>query len=117
MAAMLLSPFARFAAQIVIPFGGHPAAHDQLKECLDQAQSDPAAAIARADDWLGKAPSAKRAEAQQCLGQAYAGLQRWSEAHAAFLDARDAAPQSDYPARARLGAMAGQWWDFLQARR
>lgn len=104
---MPLSAFALFAAQIVIPFGGHAPAHDQLKECLDQAQNDPTAAIARASEWLAKAQGPERAEAQQCLGQANVALLRWQAAQDAFLAARNAAQPNAYPARARLGAMAG----------
>jgi tetratricopeptide (TPR) repeat protein len=104
---MMLSAFALLAAQIVIPFGGHQAADDQLKECLQQAQSDPTAAVARATAWLAKARDAARAEPHECIGQAYAGLQRWSAARDAFLAARDARAANDHLGRARLGAMAG----------
>jgi len=103
----MLSAFALFAAQIVIPFGGHQAADNQLKECLDQAQGDPTGAVARATAWLAKARDAARAEPHECIGQAYAGLQRWSAAHDAFLAARDATAANDHLGRARLGAMAG----------
>jgi tetratricopeptide (TPR) repeat protein len=104
---MSLSAFALLAAQIVIPFGGHAAGHDRLKECLEQAQSDPAAAVARAGEWLAKARDGERAEAQQCLGQANVALQRWHAAHDAFVAARDAVAPDAYAERARLGAMAG----------
>jgi tetratricopeptide (TPR) repeat protein len=103
----MLSAFALLAAQIVIPFGGHEPQSDQLKTCLDQAQSDPAAAIATANAWLAKARDAKRADPQECIGQAYANLERWAAAHDAFLAARDAAAPNDRLGRARLGAMAG----------
>lgn len=103
---MLNAAFALLATQLVVPFGGQQAGQ-QLKACLAQAQSDPAAAVARATEWLGKTRRAGRAGPQQCLGQAYAGLQRWGDAHAAFLAARDSSLPSDYSARARLGAMAG----------
>ena len=77
-----------------------PPQGDRLEACLDQAQSNPTAAIALASKWLGKRTPAARAQPQQCLGQAYASLQRWDAAHAAFLAARDAALPSDYASRA-----------------
>jgi tetratricopeptide (TPR) repeat protein len=79
----------------------------RLAECLDQARTDPATAITTASLWLIEAHDAGKALPQQCLGQAYVSLLRWPAAHGAFLAARDAALASDYPVRARLGAMAG----------
>ncbi len=84
-----------------------PPQGDRLKACLDQAQSNPTAAIALASKWLGETHASARAQPQECLGQAYASLQQWNAAHDAFLAARDAALPSDHVSRARLGAMAG----------
>ncbi len=103
---MLLTVLTLLAAQAAATAA--PAAEqDRLKECLQQAQSIPSAAIPRASRWLAEAKGAARALPQQCLGQAYAGLQKWSAAHDAFLAARDAAVPGDYLTRAHLGAMAG----------
>src|SRR3546814_16749191 len=44
--------------------------------------------------------------ANHCLGLAATKLERWDEARAAFLAARDDVPQDDPRMRARLGAMA-----------
>lgn len=104
---MPLTALAFLAASAALPADSPPAADDRLKACLEQAQTDPTAAIARAGEWLAKARDAARAEPQQCIGQAYAGLQKWNAAHDAFLAARDAALPSDLVQRAHLGAMAG----------
>src|SRR5690606_33300263 len=50
---------------------------------------------------------AQRSLPQQCLGTAYVSLLRWDAAETAFIAARDARPQGEVLARARLGAMAG----------
>jgi len=100
---MLLSALALLTAQAAAP----AAAQDQLQACLEQAQSNPESAVAQASAWLAKTQGAARADPQQCLGQAYADLERWRAAHDAFLAARDAALPSDYVRRAHLGAMAG----------
>ena len=85
----------------------HSGEQSRLTECLDQARKDPATAITTAGLWLIEAHDAGKALPHQCLGQAYVSLLRWDAAHDAFLAARDAALSSNYPVRARLGAMAG----------
>lgn len=79
----------------------------QLRGCLDSVRSDPQAAVATATAWAAKAEGAEKSAASYCLGQAFGGVERWTDAEAAFLVARDTAPVTDSAQRARLGAMAG----------
>ena len=106
---MILSALALFLAQAAQVATAPPQSTEQarLAECLQQARTDPGTAITTAGLWLIEAHDAGKALPQQCLGQAYVSLLRWPAAHGAFLAARDAALGSDYPVRARLGAMAG----------
>lgn len=73
--------------------------------CLDLAETTPAAAEADARTWLAGAQGPEKALAGECYGIALSRQDKWSEAEAAFLAARDAA--TDKPLRARLSAMAG----------
>lgn len=85
-----------------------PIAQDpRLAECLAQARTDPATAIANGGSWLGETSGSGSAAPQTCLGVAYSSLLRWQAASDAFLAARDATPETDLAGRARLGAMAG----------
>lgn len=106
---MILSALALMTVQAaaVATAPARTAEQARLSQCLDQARTDPATAIATAGLWLIEAHDAGKAWPQQCLGQAYVGVLRWKAAHDAFLAARDAALSGDYAARARLGAMAG----------
>jgi tetratricopeptide (TPR) repeat protein len=69
------------------------------------AERTPREAEAAAQAWLAKAQGAEKAFAGECLGVVLSRQDKWSEAEAAFLAARDAA--ADKALRARLGAMAG----------
>jgi tetratricopeptide (TPR) repeat protein len=80
---------------------------DRLTACMDEAQRDPATAIATANEWLEGTSGPGRSLPQQCLGIAYTALLRWDAAMQAFTTARDARLVDDYLARARLGGMAG----------
>lgn len=77
-----------------------------LSECFELIDSDPARAHVlaqlRREDTSGEG----RILANHCLGLAATRLERWDEALAAFLAARDEVPQDDPRMRARLGAMA-----------
>lgn len=106
LAALALLAQAAQAPQVATAAPGS-AEQARLAQCLDQARTDPATAITTAGLWLIEANGAGKALPQQCLGQAYVSLLRWDAAHDAFIAARDAALASDYPVRARLGAMAG----------
>jgi tetratricopeptide (TPR) repeat protein len=80
---------------------------DRLNACVAQARGDPATAMVTASTWLAESVDSARSAPQQCLGIAYVSLLRWEAAEQAFLAARDARPRSDFVARARLAAMAG----------
>ncbi len=80
---------------------------DRLTACMDEAQRDPATAIATANEWLEGTSGTGRSLPQQCLGIAYTALLRWDAALQAFTTARDARLVDDHLARARLGGMAG----------
>lgn len=73
--------------------------------CLELAETGPADAQASAASWLAGTQGPDRAFAGECLGVALSRQDKWDEAMAAFLAARDAT--ADKPLRARLGAMAG----------
>jgi tetratricopeptide (TPR) repeat protein len=77
----------------------------QQKACLDLADQTPSEAVDLAEAWLAKAEGPEKAVAGECLGIALSRQERWDDAQAAFLAARDAA--TDKVLRARLGAMAG----------
>jgi tetratricopeptide (TPR) repeat protein len=62
--------------------------------CLDQARTDPTAAILTASTWLRESTGAER-------------LSRWQAAEEAFLLAHDLAPDTDHAFRAKLATMAG----------
>lgn len=80
---------------------------DRLQVCMDQARSDPASAIADANEWLEGSYGPQASAPQQCLGFAFTSLLRWDAAREAFTKARDAVSEEDRARRARLGAMAG----------
>jgi tetratricopeptide (TPR) repeat protein len=77
----------------------------QARMCRDLAERTPSEAEDDAEAWLARAQGVEKAMAGECLGLALSRQEKWPEAEAAFLAARDAA--SDQPLRARLGAMAG----------
>ena len=85
------------------PFVSDP----RLAECLEQARTDPATAIATGGSWLGETSGSGTAAPQTCLGVAYTRLLRWEAATDAFEAAREATPETDLAGRARVGAMAG----------
>ena len=83
-----------------------PLEQARLGLCLEQARTDPAAAITEASTWLGEAGGAERSYPQQCLGYAYTMLLRWDAAERAFLNARVLESGSAYVRRAQLATMA-----------
>jgi tetratricopeptide (TPR) repeat protein len=104
MVLTLLAPLVLVQAAALAPSTLEDA---QLRACMIEARSDPAAAITTASQWLQGLSGAPTSAPQQCLGFAYMGLLRWDAAAAAFIAARDARLIDDKAARARLGAMAG----------
>lgn len=79
----------------------------RLADCLAAVNEDPSEAAAAAETWFDEAVGDEKADAGQCLGLAYARLDRWDAAHTAFLLAHDVAAPSQHARRARLGSMAG----------
>jgi tetratricopeptide (TPR) repeat protein len=79
----------------------------KLSQCLALARRDALSAEAQAEAWRSKAKGPERVEALHCRGVALSALGRWSEAVAAFDDARELAPTSEPGRKARFGAMAG----------
>jgi len=77
-----------------------------LAECFELIDSDPARAHVQAQLRREGTSGEERILANHCLGLAATRLERWDEALAAFLAARDEVPPGDPRMRARLGAMA-----------
>lgn len=75
--------------------------------CMSAVEANPERSAELASSALGDAVGRERVRAGLCLGAALSSLERWDEARAAFVTARDAADITDHASRARLGAMAG----------
>ncbi len=75
--------------------------------CIDEVTANPEVSALAAQKALDTATGSARLRAGLCLGAALGAMERWDEARAAFLRARDAAVPTDTASRARLGAMAG----------
>lgn len=78
----------------------------RLGDCLDLAQSDPAAAVTVARGWREGAKGSARVPAGHCLGLALSNQSDWAGAEAAFLEARLDTSATDQADRARLATMA-----------
>ena len=79
----------------------------QVAGCVDDMEANPAIGARAAQAALDRAKGEARVRAGLCLGVALGAMERWDEARAAFLQARDTAAATDAASRARLGAMAG----------
>jgi tetratricopeptide (TPR) repeat protein len=79
----------------------------RFDECLQQARTDPATAIATASTWAKEAAGDSAAYPQQCLGHVYTSLLRWDAAERAFLTARETLSAAHPEWRARLALQAG----------
>src|SRR3990167_884305 len=77
-----------------------------LSDCFELIDSDPARAHVLAQMRRDGTTDEERILDNHCLGLAATTLERWDEAMAAFLAARDEVPLDDPRMRARLGAMA-----------
>ena len=64
-----------------LPVAHAPSPTAQARTCIDLVRSDPAKAVATADDWRRKGGGL---DAAQCGALALAALERWSEAGIAF---------------------------------
>jgi len=95
----------RPAAQVPLKVPELPKPQSELDRCLDAVDADPLQAVDAARAWLQTAKGVPASQAGHCLGVALGRLERWSEAQAAFADAREMA--IDGHEKARLGAMAG----------
>ena len=73
--------------------------------CLATAKSDPAKALALAEEWVSRTTGPQRAAGRHCLVIAAGNGGDWSAAAAAFLAARDEASEPRF--RARMSALAG----------
>lgn len=96
-------------APIVIPrkaAGAAPATPVRRSQCRTLASNAPSAALVEAEAWLEEAKGAALGEATACQAIAFAALERWTEAEAAFLSARDLTPASALTDRAELAAGA-----------
>ncbi|PLK27130.1 tetratricopeptide repeat protein [Novosphingobium sp. TH158] len=89
------------------PAAAPPARKPAVETCFLLAQSDPAEALVAANDALAGKSGKDLADAQLCKAFALAGLERWGEAEAGFLAARDQLEENDHAARAELDAGAG----------
>ncbi|MBX9797232.1 hypothetical protein [Sphingomonas sp.] len=95
------------AAQAVEPVAPRQAFAERYERCLDLATDDPGRGIEEATDWRIKGG---RHYARQCLGMAYANLNRWTAAATEFTEAaREAEVDRDVRA-ARYWAQAGNAW-------
>jgi tetratricopeptide (TPR) repeat protein len=81
-----------------------PASDPAIQVCLDTARNDPEKARALAEEWVSRTRGLQRAAGRHCLGVAAGNAGDWSAAAAAFLAARDEAPDGGF--RARMSALA-----------
>ena len=95
----------RKPAASAAPAPGPLPASLRLTTCLQQADSDPSAALITATTWGATAKGTAAVDPAQCRGTALSELGRWSEAIDAFTMARDLEVLPER--RAALGAMAG----------
>ena len=79
----------------------------RLAECLALTDSDLGAAVDLAENWAEAAKGDDVVAAQHCLGVAESRRGNWSEAETALVSAYQGTSETDYDARARLGALAG----------
>ena len=84
-----------------------PAALTPAAQCRKLLADSPAEAQAYAERWRKDLKGSARVEPGQCLGMALAAQGEWSEAEAAFNEARELTPANEPANRARLGGMAG----------
>lgn len=89
------------------PAGPVDTVRNRYRDCLALTRTEPARAVAQAQAWLG---SGGRIEAAQCLGLAWSGQGKWTDAATAFeTAARDAEVRQDRR-RGELWVEAGNAW-------
>lgn len=106
LAALLILQVAP-AAPAPLPTLARPDLQAEYDRCLDQAVRDPAAGQAFATAWGLRGGGYL---ARQCLGMAYASLQRWTPAAQAFEEAARLAEVAREPRTANYWAQAGNAW-------
>ncbi|HWH22969.1 MAG TPA: hypothetical protein VNT25_06770 [Allosphingosinicella sp.] len=79
----------------------------QFKNCTSLAKSKPQEALSFANEWRMKGGGVS---ARQCLGLAYAALERWAPAAVAFEQAAQEAETAKDARRADLWAQSGNSW-------
>ena len=79
----------------------------QLQDCIGVVQADAGKGLAAANDWLVKGGGLP---ARQCLGQAYAALERWAPAATAFEQAALEAERLNDNGRADFWVQSGNAW-------
>ncbi len=95
------------AAQAVEVVAPRQAFAERYEQCLDLATDDPQRGIADATEWHTRGG---RHFARQCLGMAYANLQRWGAAATEFTEAAREAEVDHDTRAARYWAQAGNAW-------
>jgi tetratricopeptide (TPR) repeat protein len=83
------------------------AGDDRFRRCADLARSEPQRAVEVAQAWRAEGGGLL---ARQCLGLAFAALERWPAAAAAFEQAAQEAETRQDPARADFWVQAGNSW-------
>jgi len=84
-----------------------PAPLSPAAQCRKLLAGNPSEAQAYAERWIKDLKGSARVEPGHCLGMALAAQGEWSEAEAAFTEARELTPANEPAGRARLGGMAG----------
>jgi hypothetical protein len=93
------------ATPVTAPAAGSPEA--RFISCAEDARKNAQAALISAQAWIDKGGGTS---ARQCLAMAYAGLERWSDAGAAFEEAAAEAERTRDTRRGELRAAAGSAW-------
>ena len=89
------------------PAAAPDGAGDRFRRCADLARTEPQRAVETAEAWRAAGGGL---QARQCLGLAYAALERWPAAATAFEQAALAADSSRDPAGADFRVQAGNAW-------
>ena len=100
-------PLLLIAQDAAAPAAAPSAEPPRYTQCMDLATSDPTAAITIAGAWRIDSGGML---ARQCLGVAYANLQRWPAAAAAFEEAAHDAETAKDPRAANYWQQAGNAW-------
>lgn len=75
-------------------------------QCAALIRTAPQEALKLAEQWLAETTGSAQVDPAECKALALANLERWAEAEAAFLAARDAVPAHERARRAQFAAAA-----------